>query len=241
MCLCRDRRDRTMILLHEKGATPRRIVTTLDAIKRGDKVERILMRRPCLESLLNNSRLRRSVIMICIIAYTILSLTPNDATSEKERVFKSLQGKWGLESCESEGANLMYPGIKALGLPGIAAYDMIEIIDHEFRVHITLLGKRLSAPVSIKIDASESPSRFECILSKDVTLHGIFALDRNILLIALQTDPKKKTPIRFNSLSDTSTIVMILRKKEATKKEKGKRKNGSEKKGRQCEKERGIT
>jgi len=27
MCLCRDRRDRAMILLREKGATARRIVT----------------------------------------------------------------------------------------------------------------------------------------------------------------------------------------------------------------------
>lgn len=164
-------------------------------------------------------------MLLQFLAYATFSIFA-DGASNVNHAFKMLEGEWIPETYESGGVNLMFPGIKVAPYPGLIEYRMIEIKDHDAKIHLRLLGKNITINAKIKIDILKTARYFEANLKKGVIVRGIFAIDRNIMLISVQTRPNQKAPVSFNSLSDPSVRVLILRKVEKTEKKRCRKRKG---------------
>lgn len=143
---------------------------------------------------------------------------------ETDLAVKSLEGNWIPENFESGGINLMFRNVKNPPFPGLIEFKTLEIKGCNATLNTRLFGKEIPIEYKFKIDLSIRPKRFEVTINKNRILHGIYALDDNILVLSVQTCVNGKPPNCFNSHSSDSVVVVILRKQDGGKrmKEKGK-------------------
>lgn len=137
-----------------------------------------------------------------LIAASVLSADPG------ERLLRDLQGTWRADSIEFEGIELD----PKLVLPLPYKEKEYRIEKDNLTVVAVVLGKEGSVDAKIKLDDATTPKSIDICWPDGTVLHGIYAVDGDVLVVCMPHFAKTKRPTKFTSRLDDHTAVYILRR-----------------------------
>jgi uncharacterized protein (TIGR03067 family) len=121
--------------------------------------------------------------------------------AEQGKAIRDLQGDWLLQTHEVRGVNIVDDSVP------IVNPTMVSIKDDELTLHY--FGH---AKVKMAVNTSASPKTIDFIGPKCVVARGIYALDGDVLLMAIAWYPLEIRPDAFKSSKKDVTLVILKRK-----------------------------